>query len=95
MRIKDKINDLAYKEVYRLKEKFYDAIGWLADDTKVNESSIMIKEEKDLLLSLSILTDEQKIIEMEALLKEKTGKEFSFHLAGPFPPYSFVENESI
>lgn len=91
---KSKTNEIAQKKIIQFKQKFYGDIKKLTDNIKVNISRISIDEEKDLLCSLSILVDRQKISEIKQVLEKKTSNGFSFQLAGPFAPYSFVENES-
>ncbi len=89
---KSKIKEIAQNKINQFKQKFYDDIKKLTEDLKVNISRISIDEEKDLLLSLSILVDETQTDKIKRILEEN--KDFSFQLAGPFAPYSFVENET-
>lgn len=91
---KSKTNEIVQKKIIQFKQKFYDDIKRLTDNIKINISRISIDEEKDLLCSLSILVDWQKINEIKQTLEKKEGDGFSFQLVGPFAPYSFVENES-
>ena len=88
---KSKINEITYNKINQFKQQFYSDISKLADDIKVNISKISINEERDLLCSLSVLVSQQKIDEIKQIL-EKRGNGFSFQFAGPFAPYSFVEN---
>ena len=57
----------------------------------INPSRISLEEEKEVLLSLSILLEEKEINKIKEFL-EKRGEDFPFNLAGPFAPYSFVES---
>lgn len=90
---KDRAKEIAYNRINNFKQRFYDAAKRLAEDVKVNTSKIRLEEEKDLLLSLSLLVDERQIVQISALDRMEN-EDFSFQLAGPFPPYSFVENEN-
>ena len=66
----------------------------MADDIKINVSKISIKEDKDLLLNLSVLIEPARIGGINEFLEGKKNDGFSFQLAGPFPPYSFAENDA-
>ena len=93
-KVKSKIDEIAWNRINQFKQKFYDDIRKVADDIKVNVSRIFIDEEKDLLLSLSILVNNHQISKIKKILEQKCGNDFSFQLSGPFAPYSFVENET-
>ncbi len=87
----DRAKEIARNRINAFKQRFYDTAKKIAADVKVNTSKLRLEEGKDLLLSLSILADEGQIVQISALDgRENAG--FSFQLAGPFPPYSFVEN---
>ena len=87
-----KINEIVQNRINQFKQKFYDDVKTVADEIKVNVSRISISEEKDLLLALSILVNEDKVDKIKRILEKN--KDFSFQLAGPFAPYSFAENEA-
>lgn len=89
---KSKINELVQNRINKLKQRFYNNIKKITEDTNLNNSRIFINEEKDLLLSLSVLTDKQQTDKIIKILDKKRNY-FSFQLAGPFAPYSFVEDE--
>ena len=91
---KSKINEIAQDKVNSFKQKFYAGIKAVNEDVMLNNSRISIDEEKELLLSLSVLADRQQFDKIIKALERKEGKVFSFQLAGPFAPYSFVENET-
>lgn len=91
---KTEINEIVWDKVNELKSKFYGDIKNVAANLKINPSRIFIDEEKDLLLSLSILLDKQQINKIKRCLEQKADEDFSFQLTGPFAPYSFVENEA-
>lgn len=93
-RIKSKIDEIVQNDSNQLKQEFYNAIKGLTEDLKINTPKISISEEKDLLLSMSVLANKQQIKKIKEVLKEKSGKDFTFQLAGPFAPYSFVENDT-
>ena len=84
-----KTNEIIQNRINQFKQEFYDEIRLTADDIKANASRISINEEKDLLLGLSILIDEERIDKIKRILEKN--KDFSSQLAGPFAPYSFVE----
>lgn len=88
---KSRTNEIVQERINQFKQEFYSSMKKITDNVKVNISRIFIKEEKELLLSLSILINEGQADEIKRIL-EKTGKDFPFQLAGPFAPYSFVEN---
>ena len=90
---KNKINEIVWDKVNELKNKFYSDIKKVTNDLKINPSRIFIDEEKDLLLSLSILVDERQMPKIKRILEQKVGNDFSFQLTGPFAPYSFVDDE--
>nr|MBA4405214.1 hypothetical protein [Nanoarchaeum sp.] len=87
-KLKSKINEILQNRINQFKQKFFNDIKKITN-IKVNTSSIFIDEEKDLLLSLSVLADKQQIDKVKGILE--ADKDFSFQLAGPFAPYSFVE----
>lgn len=90
---KAKTQEIFQEKVNTLKQEFYERIKNLAEDSALNHSSISLLEEKELLLSLSILIEEKQVDKVKEFLGEKEG-DFPFHLSGPFAPYSFVENEN-
>ncbi|MBI3035306.1 GvpL/GvpF family gas vesicle protein, partial [Candidatus Woesearchaeota archaeon] len=91
---KDKINEIMWNKVNELKNKFYSDIKKVTTNLKINPSRIFIDEEKDLLLSLSILVDKHQSNKIRKILMQKAGGNFSIQLAGPFAPYSFVNDEN-
>jgi len=91
-KMKSKKQEIFQNKVNELKKELYEKIKKKTDEIAVNPSKISLEEEKDLLLSLSVLIEEKKVDEIKEILN-KIGKEsFTFNLAGPFAPYSFVEN---
>ncbi len=84
-----KTNEIVQNRINQFKQEFYYEIRLTADDIKANASRISINEEKDLLLGLSILVNEDQVDKIKRILEKH--KDFSFQLAGPFAPYSFVE----
>ena len=89
---KSKINEIVWDRINEFKKKFYDSIEKITNNVKVTNSKVFIEEEKDLLLTLSVLVDELQIGVIKKTLEE-SGNDFSFQFAGPFAPYSFVEDE--
>ena len=81
--------ELFQNKVNELKKEFYDKIKGAVEEIAINPSRISLEEERDLLLGLSVLVEEKKVAQIKEFLEEKGG--FSFHLAGPFAPYSFVD----
>lgn len=90
---KSKIDEIAQNRINQFKQRFYDDVKRITEDVKINPSRIFIDEEKDLLLSLSVLVDKHQSNKIRKILMQKAGGDFSIQLAGPFAPYSFVENE--
>ncbi len=91
---KSKINEIIHNKINNFKQKFYAGIKAINEETMLSNSRISIDEEKDLLLSLSVLSDRQQFDKIITILERKEGKVFSFQIAGPFAPYSFVQNEA-
>lgn len=89
---KAKANELAQNKIHEFRQMFFDRIKGLTDDIKVNVSRISIKEDKDLLLNLSVLIKPERIGEVKQTLEKMEDRGFSFQFAGAFAPYSFVEN---
>ncbi len=89
---KSKKQEIFQNKTNELKKKFYEEIKKAAEEIAINPSRISLEEEKELLLGLSVLIEEKKADKIKEILKEKEQEGFSFHLAGPFAPYSFVEN---
>lgn len=89
---KAKSNELAQNKIHGFKQMFFDKIKGLTDDIKVNVSKISLKEDRDLLLNLSVLIKPEHIGEVKESLKKMKDEGFSFQFAGPFAPYSFMEN---
>lgn len=88
---KSKTNEIVLDKINCFKQKFYGDIKKATNDVKINNSRVFIDEEKDLLLSLSVLVEEHEVAEIKKILEKSNG--FSFQFAGPFAPYSFVDNE--
>jgi len=93
-RTKSKIDETVQNDTNQLKQEFYNAIKSVTEDLKINTPKISISDEKDLLLSMSVLANKQQIKKIKDVLKEKSGKDFIFQMACPFAPYSFVENDT-
>ncbi|MEW5896496.1 MAG: GvpL/GvpF family gas vesicle protein [Nanoarchaeota archaeon] len=89
---KSKKQELFQNKVNELKKEFYDKIIGAVEEIAINPSRISLEEEKDLLLSLSVLVEEKNIAQIREILEKKEQEGFSFQLAGPFAPYSFVED---
>lgn len=89
---KARTQEIFQQKVNALKQEFYERIKSRAEEVVVNPSRISLQEEKELLVSLSILIEEGKMDEIKELLEEREG-DFPFHAAGPFAPYSFVEDK--
>lgn len=91
---KSKMQEIFQESVDKQKREFWDGIKKIATDVVNNPSRISLEEEKDLLFSISVLIEEKEICEIKEFL-EKSSADFPFQVAGPFAPYSFVENERI
>lgn len=88
---KSKTQEVFQERVTQLKQDFFEGITKITKDVVSNHSRIFLEEEKDLLLSVSVLLEEKEINKIEEFL-EKKAADFPFQIAGPFVPYSFVEN---
>ena len=86
-KIKDETNQIAQKQIFEYKQKFYNDIKNLVFDITINPSKILLDEEKDLLFSISILVNKEQIQKVKNYL---VNSNFYFNIAGPFAPYSFV-----
>ena len=91
---KSKIDEIIQNKINNFKQKFYADIKAISGDAMLSNSRISIDEEKDILLNLSILAGKQQFDKIIRTLERKEGKVFSFQIAGPFAPYSFVQNEA-
>lgn len=91
---KSMLNEIVQNNINEFKKKIYNDIKMLVNDARVSTSRIFIDEEKDLLLTLSALDSELQTDEIKKMLEGKYGNIFSFQVAGPFAPYSFVQNEA-
>ncbi len=88
---KAKTQEIFQEKVNKLKQEFYGKIKKITEELVINPSRIFIEEEKEVLLSLSVLLEEKEINRVKEFL-ESGAEEFPYHLAGPFAPYSFVES---
>lgn len=91
-KVKFQIQEIFHENINKLKQGFYEEIKKITKDLTINPPRVCLEEEKDLLLSLSILAEEKQVNEVKEFL-EKKAEDFPFYIAGPFAPYSFVENE--
>ncbi len=92
---KSRMKESFQEKLIKLKQDFFDGIKEIAKDTVENPSRVSLDEEKDLLLRLSVLAGETEISKIKEFLKKRAGGEgdFPFQVAGPFAPYSFVEDQ--
>jgi len=86
-KIKDETGKIAQEQIFEYKQNFYNNIKALVSDITINQSKILLDEEKDLLISISILVTKEQIQKVNNYLKNMN---FYFNMAGPFAPYSFV-----
>lgn len=91
-KIKSEVNEILQKKINKFKQHFYKDIKKIIDDIVVNVSRIAIDEEKDLLLSVSILINEEQIDDVKEVLRRKEEEGLLSNLSGSFAPYSFVED---
>lgn len=89
---KSKVQEIFQNKIGELKQEFYNGIKKITEEIVANPSRISLEEEKDLLLSLSVLIEEKQIEGIKEFLEQKKAENFSYYVAGPFAPYSFVEN---
>lgn len=90
---KAKTEEIFQDKVNKLKRGFHEEIKKIAEEVVINPSRISLAEEKELLLSLSVLIEEKRVSAIIEFLAKKW-RDFPFHVAGPFAPYSFIENEN-
>jgi len=86
-KIKDEIDKIAQEQIFEYKQNFYNNIKALVSDITINQSKILLDEEKDLLLSISVLVNKEQIQKIKNYLLNEN---FYFNITGPFAPYSFV-----
>ncbi len=90
-KVKSTINEIMLSKVIESKKEFHNEINKITKDVIENNTIILLAEEKDLLMSLSILVDNQQLEEIKKILLYDV---FSFQFVGPFAPYSFVNNDT-
>ncbi len=90
---KAKTQEIFREKVNSLKQEFYEEIKKITEESVINHSRVSLEEEMELLLSLSILVEENQAGKIKELLEKRAG-DFPNQLVGPFAPYSFVENEN-
>lgn len=86
---KAKTQEIFQESVNKQKLEFVDGIREITPYVVNNPSRISLEEEKDLLISLSVLIEEKEVYTITEFL-EKKAEDFPFQIAGPFAPYSFV-----
>ncbi len=74
------------------KSETFDKIKAKVKEAKIVQSAEFIKEEKDILLNISVLANGEQIGEVRQYLQESAGED-GYRLVGPFPPYSFALEE--
>ena len=89
-KVKEEVDKIGQKEILEYRQNFYDSTKKLVFDIVINQSKILLDEEKDLLLSISILVNKEQIQKVNNYL---VNKNFYFNVAGPFAPYSFVNSQ--
>ena len=89
-KIKDEIDKIAQEQIFEYRLNFYNNIKGLVSNVTINQSKILLDEEKDLLVSISILVNKEQIQKVNSYL---VNKNFYFNVAGPFAPYSFVNSQ--
>jgi len=89
-KVKDEVDKIAQKQILEYRQNFYNNIKELVFDIVINQSKILLDEEKDLLLSISILVNKEQIQKVKNYL---VNSNFYFNTAGPFAPYSFVNSQ--
>lgn len=89
-----KINERVQKRVQDFRQIFQDILSALAHDVVTNRSRVSLDQEKDLLCSFSFLAGEQELLLIKQQVEQNAAESFSIRFAGPFPPYSFVQDEN-
>lgn len=91
-KVKSKKQEIFHDKVNEFKKEFYEKIKGEVEEIAINPSKISLEEKKDLLFGLSVLAGEKKVDKVKEILEKAEKEGFTFHLAGPFAPYSFIEN---
>ena len=91
-KLKSETAELLRAKVHQFKSAFYERLKGVTDNLVVNKSKLAINGEGDLLLNVSVLVRENEITFIKESLEKYADDGFSYHLVGPFAPYSFVEN---
>ena len=90
-KVRSKAQEIFQERVNTLKQESLDGIKMVTSEVVNNPSRVFLEGEKEVLLSISVLIEEKEINKIEEFLEKKAG-DFPFQIAGPFAPYSFVEN---
>jgi len=72
-------------------KSFYAQISKCADKIRINKTEGALMQEKQLVMNLSCLVQNDKVEELKTVLKKIDNLEgFDAHLSGPWQPYNFV-----
>lgn len=89
-----KISERVQERIRYFRQTFQDILSALAQDVIANRSSVSLGQEKELLCSFSFLAAEQELPLIKQQVEQNAAESFSIRFAGPFPPYSFVQDEN-
>lgn len=89
-----KISERVQKRIRYFRQTFQDILRARAQDVIANRSRVSLDQEKELLCSFSFLADEKELLLIKQSVEQNAAESFSIRFAGPFPPYSFVQDEN-
>jgi hypothetical protein len=79
------------KKVHSFCKSFYVQISKCADKIRTNKTEVALMQEKQSIMNLSCLVQNDKVEELKAVLKKIDDLEgFDARLSGPWQPYNFV-----
>ncbi len=87
--------ELLLAKINHYTDYFYGRLEGVTRHIVVNKSRLAINGEEDLLLNVSVLVDGEESGLVTECLGMCAEKGFSYRIAGPFPPYSFVEQGQL
>lgn len=89
-----KISERVQERIRYFRQTFQDILRARAQEVIANRSRVSLGQEKELLCSFSFLAAEQELPLIKQSVEQNAAESFSIRFAGPFPPYSFVQDEN-
>ncbi len=89
-KLKSQAAELVHARENELKNDFYGILKDAAGNVIVNPSKLAVHEKDGLLLNVSVLVEEGEINRIKGCMEKFADKGFTYDMAGPFAPYSFV-----